>query len=65
MTSAVRTSATEARLRDVATQHPPPERPEEIRMTSFRKTALVGGILYVLTFLGSIPAAFLVVPVGR
>ena len=43
----------------------PLERPEEITMTSFRKTALVGGILYVLTFLGSIPAAFLVVPVGR
>jgi len=34
-------------------------------MTSFRKTAHVGGILYVLTFLGSIPAALLVVPVGR
>jgi hypothetical protein len=31
-------------------------------MTSFRKTALVGGILYLLTFLGSIPAAILVGP---
>jgi hypothetical protein len=31
-------------------------------MTSFRKTALVGGILYLVTFLGSIPAAFLVGP---
>ena len=32
-------------------------------MTSFRKTALVGGILYLLTFIGSIAAAFLVAPV--
>ena len=31
-------------------------------MTSFRKTALVGGLLYLLTFIGSIPAAFLVGP---
>ena len=31
-------------------------------MTSFRKTALAGGILYLITFLGSIPAAFLVGP---
>jgi hypothetical protein len=31
-------------------------------MTSFRKTALVGGILYLITFLGSIPAAILVGP---
>jgi hypothetical protein len=31
-------------------------------MTSFRKTALVGGILYLVTFLGSIPAAILVAP---
>ncbi len=31
-------------------------------MTSFRKTALAGGILYLLTFIGSIPAAFLVGP---
>ena len=31
-------------------------------MTSFRKTALVAGILYLITFLGSIPAAFLVAP---
>ena len=31
-------------------------------MTSFRKTALVGGILYLVTFLGSIPAAILVMP---
>ena len=31
-------------------------------MTSFRKTALVGGILYLITFLGSIAAAFLVAP---
>jgi hypothetical protein len=31
-------------------------------MTSFRKTALAGGILYLLTFLGSIPAAILVAP---
>ena len=32
-------------------------------MTSFRKTALAGGLLYLITFLGSIPAAFLVAPV--
>jgi hypothetical protein len=31
-------------------------------MTSFRRTALVCGILYLLTFIGSIPAAFLVAP---
>jgi len=31
-------------------------------MTSYRKTALVGGILYLVTFLGSIPAAILVLP---
>jgi hypothetical protein len=31
-------------------------------MTSFRKTALVGGILYLVTFIGSIPAAILVLP---
>ncbi|MGH2475042.1 MAG: DUF4386 domain-containing protein [Candidatus Limnocylindrales bacterium] len=32
-------------------------------MSSFRKTALVGGILYLITFIGSIPAALLVSPV--
>jgi len=31
-------------------------------MTSFRRTALVGGLLYLLTFIGSIGAAFLVAP---
>ena len=31
-------------------------------MTSFRKTALVGGILYLVTFAASIPAAILVMP---
>jgi hypothetical protein len=31
-------------------------------MTSFRKTALVGGLLYLITFIGSIPAALLVAP---
>jgi Domain of unknown function (DUF4386) len=31
-------------------------------MTSLRKTALVCGILYLLTFIGSIPAAILVAP---
>jgi hypothetical protein len=31
-------------------------------MTSFRKTALVGGILYLLTFVGSIASAILVGP---
>jgi hypothetical protein len=31
-------------------------------MTSFRKTALAGGLLYLITFLGSIPAAILVGP---
>ena len=31
-------------------------------MTSFRKTALAGGLLYLLTFIGSIPAAILVGP---
>ena len=31
-------------------------------MTSFRKTALVGGILYLLTFVGSIASALLVGP---
>jgi hypothetical protein len=32
-------------------------------MTSFRKTALAGGLLYLITFIGSIPAALLVGPV--
>jgi hypothetical protein len=32
-------------------------------MTSFRKTALAGGLLYLITFIGSIPAAILVGPV--
>jgi len=32
-------------------------------VTSFRKTALAGGLLYLITFIGSIPAAFLVAPV--
>jgi hypothetical protein len=31
-------------------------------VTSFRKTALAGGLLYLITFIGSIPAAFLVGP---
>jgi hypothetical protein len=31
-------------------------------VTSFRKTALVGGLLYLITFIGSIPAAILVGP---
>ena len=31
-------------------------------MTSFRKTALAGGLLYLITFIGSIPAAILVAP---
>ena len=31
-------------------------------MTSFRKTALVAGVLYLLTFIGSIGAALLVTP---
>jgi hypothetical protein len=31
-------------------------------MTSFRKTALAGGLLYLLTFISSIPAAILVGP---
>lgn len=31
-------------------------------MTSFRKTALVGGLLYLITFISSIPAALLVGP---
>jgi hypothetical protein len=31
-------------------------------MSSFRKTALAGGVLYLLTFIGSIPAAILVGP---
>ena len=31
-------------------------------MTSFRKTALVGGLLYLITFIGSIPAAILAAP---
>jgi hypothetical protein len=31
-------------------------------MTSFRKTALVGGLLYLITFIGSIPAAILAGP---
>lgn len=34
-------------------------------MSSFRKTALVGGILYLITFLGSIPAAILVGPADK
>ena len=32
-------------------------------MSSLRRTALVGGIFYLLTFIGSIPAYFLQVPV--
>jgi hypothetical protein len=32
-------------------------------MTLFRKTALAGGLLYLITFIGSIPAAILVGPV--
>ena len=35
---------------------------KEPRMTSYRKTALVGGILYLLTFVGSIAAAIFVGP---
>jgi uncharacterized protein DUF4386 len=35
---------------------------KEPRMTSYRKTALVGGILYLLTFVGAIGAAILVGP---
>lgn len=31
-------------------------------MTSFRRTALVGGLLYLITFIGSIPAGLLVLP---
>lgn len=31
-------------------------------MTSYRKTALAGGLLYLLTFISSIPAAILVIP---
>ena len=31
-------------------------------MTSFRKTALAGGILYLITFIASIPAAILLGP---
>jgi hypothetical protein len=31
-------------------------------VTSFRKTALAGGLLYLITFIGSIPAALLVGP---
>jgi Domain of unknown function (DUF4386) len=31
-------------------------------MTSFRKTALAGGLLYLITFIGSIPAGILVLP---
>jgi hypothetical protein len=31
-------------------------------MTSFRKTALAGGLLYLITFIGSIPAAILAGP---
>jgi hypothetical protein len=32
-------------------------------MSSLRRTALVGGIFYLLTFVGSIPAFFLQEPV--
>jgi uncharacterized protein DUF4386 len=35
---------------------------KEPRMTSYRKTALVGGILYLLTFIGSIGAAIFAGP---
>ena len=35
---------------------------KEHSMTSYRKTALVGGILYLVTFIGSIAAAILVGP---
>jgi hypothetical protein len=34
-------------------------------MTSFRKTALVGGLLYLITFIGSIPAAILAGPADQ
>src|SRR5690242_6510885 len=35
---------------------------KETTMTSFRKTALVGGLLYLITFVGSIASAMLVGP---
>ena len=37
--------------------------PHRVPMTSLRKTALVGGGLYLLTFASSIPAVFLLAPV--
>lgn len=43
--------------------HLPRERRKKARMTSFRRTALVCGLLYLLTFIGSIGSAVLVAPV--
>ena len=40
-----------------------PAAPHRVPMTSLRKTALVGGGLYLLTFASSIPAVFLLAPV--
>jgi len=37
--------------------------PQRVPMTSVRKTALVGGGLYLITFISSIPAVFLLAPV--
>ena len=37
--------------------------PQRVPMTSLRKTALIAGGLYLLTFVSSIPAVFLLAPV--
>ena len=37
-------------------------RPERVPMDSLRKTALVGGVLYLITFIFSIPGIFLSAP---
>jgi hypothetical protein len=45
------------------TATPPTARRRRVRMDSTRRTALAGGTFYVITFLASIPAVFLLHPV--
>src|SRR5690349_8667778 len=44
----------------ISIRESPRDRADETTMTSFRKTALVCGLLYLLTFIGSIGSAVLV-----
>jgi hypothetical protein len=43
------------------TAEPQPATPAGVGMTSVRKTALVAGVLYIVTFASSIPAAFILI----